>query len=79
MGRHRGLIALLGMFVAVGAAHRDEAAAGQLAPPPSGPLQVLITTSELVVGENRFAFGLLKNDTLLEGARVLVRIYDVRE
>jgi len=63
----------------VGAAHRDDATAGQLAPPQPGPLQVLITTSELVVGENRFAFGLLKNDALLPAARVMVRIYDLRE
>ena len=62
----------LGWLVAVGVTHRDGAASAE-------PLQVLITTSELVAGENRFAFGLLKNDTLLEGARVLVRIYDVRE
>ena len=52
------------------ATHRDEAAGAET-------LQVLITTSELVAGENRFAFGLLKNDTLLEGARVIVRIYDL--
>jgi len=42
-------------------------------------LQALITTSELVVGENRFAFGLLKDGTLLADARVVVRIYDIRE
>ena len=71
-GRH-GLAApllALGLLVAVVATHRDEAAGAET-------LQVLITTSELVAGENRFAFGLLKNDTLLEGARVIVRIYDL--
>jgi hypothetical protein len=62
----------LGCLVAVGALHRDEATAAQA-------LQALITTSELTVGENRFAFGLLKNDTLLEGARAIVRVYDVGE
>jgi hypothetical protein len=66
-----GLLAL-GWLVAVGATHRDEAAGTEA-------LQVLITTSELVVGENRFAFGLLKNDTLLQDARVVVRIYDLRD
>ena len=60
----------LGLLVAVVATHRDEAAGAEA-------LQVLITTSELTVGENRFGFGLLKNDTLLEGARVIVRIYDL--
>ena len=64
-------ILALGLLVTVGFAHRDEAAAA--AP------QVLITTSELVVGDNRFAFGLLKNDTLMEAARVAVRIYDLRD
>jgi len=40
-------------------------------------LQPLITTSELIVGENRFAFGLIKRDTLLEGANVQLRIYSI--
>src|SRR5262245_11096550 len=40
-------------------------------------LQPLITTSELVVGENRFAFGLLKAGKLLEGANVKLRLYDI--
>src|ERR1700739_3272509 len=69
----RGLAAPLlavGVLVAVSVTHRDEAAGTE-------PFQVLITTSELTVGENRFAFGLLKNDTLLEGARAIVRIYDL--
>ena len=38
-------------------------------------LQVLLTTSELVVGANRFAFGLLKDGKLLADARVTVRVY----
>ena len=42
-------------------------------------LQVLITTSELVVGRNRLGFGLARNDRLLADAAVLVRIYDIRE
>jgi hypothetical protein len=65
-----GPLLALGLLVAVVATHRDEAAGAEA-------FQVLITTSELVTGENRFAFGLLKNDTLLEGARVIVRIYDL--
>jgi hypothetical protein len=40
-------------------------------------LQPLITTSELVVGENRFAFGLLKAGKLLEGADVKLRLYAI--
>ena len=40
-------------------------------------LQPLITTSELVVGENRFAFGLMKANKLLERAAVQLRIYSV--
>ena len=38
------------------------------------PIQPLITTSELVVGMNRFAFGLLKDHKLLEGANVTLRL-----
>ena len=40
-------------------------------------LQPLITTSELNVGENRFAFGLAKKGALIENAEVLVRVYDI--
>jgi hypothetical protein len=38
-------------------------------------IRPLITTSELVVGMNRFAFGLLKDQKLLEGANVSLRLY----
>jgi hypothetical protein len=40
-------------------------------------LQPLITTSELIVGENRFAFGLIKANKLLESADVQLRIYSI--
>lgn len=40
-------------------------------------LQPLLTTSELVVGPNRFAFGLLKAHTLLEGVDVTLRVYSM--
>jgi hypothetical protein len=66
-------------FCARGGSPNGDEAAGQLAPPQTGALQVLITTSELVVGQNRFAFGLLKDNTLLDTARVAVRIYDLRD
>lgn len=40
-------------------------------------LQPLITTAELIVGENRFAFGLAKANKLLENADVQLRIYAI--
>ena len=40
-------------------------------------LQPLITTSELIVGENRFAFGLAKANKLAESADVQVRVYSI--
>jgi hypothetical protein len=40
-------------------------------------LQPLITTSELIVGENRFGFGLAKANKLLENADVQLRIYSL--
>ncbi|HEX2242805.1 MAG TPA: hypothetical protein VHK27_06060 [Gammaproteobacteria bacterium] len=40
-------------------------------------LQPLITTTELIVGENRFAFGLAKANKLLEKADVQLRIYSI--
>jgi hypothetical protein len=42
-----------------------------LSPPAGEALQVLLTTAELVVGQNRFAFGLLKEHQLLEDRRCL--------
>ena len=38
-------------------------------------LQPLVTTSELVVGQNRFAFGLAKAGKLLQSAGVVLRLY----
>jgi hypothetical protein len=53
------------------------AAAADLTAEAGDGLQPLITTSELVIGENRFAFGLLKAGKLLEGADVKLRLYDI--
>ena len=47
-------------------------------PPTGGGLQAVITTSELVVGQNRLAFGLLKAHQLLDEADVVVRVYELR-
>ena len=41
-------------------------------------LQPLITTAELTVGQNRFAFGLAKRGKLIERADVLVRVFDLQ-
>lgn len=41
-------------------------------------LQPLITTAELTVGQNRFAFGLAKQSKLIERAEVLVRVFDLQ-
>ena len=56
---------------------RCDRPAAQLAPPATDGLQVLLTTSELVVGQNRLGFGLLKNGKLLADARVAVRVYAI--
>ena len=68
-----GGLVTLGLL-AVCFAQRDQGAA-QLTPTATEALQVLLTTSELVVGANRFAFGLLKDGKLLADARVTVRVY----
>jgi hypothetical protein len=54
------------------------ATAAERPAPMDGTLQVLITTAELVVGQNRFAFGLLQHNTLIDAAQVAVRVYDIR-
>jgi len=64
-------------LVAVCFAERDRQAA-QLAPPATEGLQILLTTSELVVGQNRLAFGLLMDGKLLADARVAVRVYAIQ-
>jgi len=69
-----GVVAL--GFLAVSFAPRDRPAA-HLAPPATSGLQVLLTTSELVAGQNRLGFGLLKDGTLLADARVVVRVYAI--
>ena len=63
-------------LLAVCFAQRDRPAA-QLAPTGTDRLQVLLTTSELLVGQNRLAFGLLKDGKLLADARVAVRVYAI--
>jgi hypothetical protein len=40
-------------------------------------IQPVITTSELVIGMNRFAFGLLYENKLVENAEVTLRTYDL--
>jgi hypothetical protein len=63
-------------LLAVCYAQRDQSSA-QLAAPTTDGLQVLLTTSELVVGQNRLAFGLLRDGRLLADARVAVRVYAI--
>ena len=48
-----------------------------LAPQAGGGLRPVITTSELVVGQNRLAFGLLKEHQPLDEAAVVVRVYEL--
>jgi hypothetical protein len=69
-----GVFAII-LLVAVYIGGRTTAA--DITPEAGGALQVLITTSELVVGQNRFAFGLLKANKLLEGAVVTLRVYSM--
>jgi hypothetical protein len=45
--------------------------------PAADRIQPLITTSELVIGENRFAFGLVQANRLIENGDVLVRLYGI--
>jgi hypothetical protein len=71
-----GLVAvrLLGP-AAVAWCEEGAATAQRLVPSAERGLQPLITTSELVVGQNRLAFGLLKEHQLLDEADVVVRVY----
>jgi hypothetical protein len=73
----RGVFALVLLVAGYATQIGGLAAAAELTPEPGDGLQPLITTSELVVGENRFAFGLLKAGKLLEDADVKLRLYDI--
>ena len=73
-----GLLGLI-LLVAVHATQHDGGTmAAGFTPEAGGGFQPLITTSELVVGQNRFAFGLLKAHKLIEEANVVVRLYAIK-
>ena len=55
----------------------EAATAPGLTPQADGGLQPVITTAELVVGQNRLAFGLLKEHKPLDEADVVVRVYEL--
>jgi len=73
----RGVFAIIFLVAAYATQIGGRTAAADLTPEAGDGLQPLITTSELVVGENRFAFGLLKAGKLLESADVKLRLYDI--
>ena len=73
-----GVIAVLLLATGPDLIHRLATNLGiALAAESNDDLQPLITTSELIVGENRFAFGLAKANKLLENAHVQLRIYSI--
>jgi hypothetical protein len=73
----RGVFAIFFLVAVYATQTRGRTAAADLTPEAGDGLQPLITTSELVVGENRFAFGLLKAGKLLEGADVKLHLYAI--
>lgn len=81
MMKQFSILGLLGLTLLGAAAaswcEGEAAPAPGLMPQASGRLQPLITTSELVVGQNRFAFGLLKGHQPLDEADVVVRVYEL--
>lgn len=64
-------IVLFGLFISLQSAHLS---AGITA---AEEIRPIITTAELVVGVNRFAFGLMKANKLVDGADVTLRLYAV--
>jgi len=64
-------IVLFGLFISFQSAHLS---AGITA---AEEIRPLITTAELVVGMNRFAFGLMQANKLVDGADVTLRLYAV--
>lgn len=72
-----GLVVLILLGAVHATQYGGETTAAERTPEASKGLRPLITTSELVVGQNRFAFGLLKAHRLLEEADVVVRLYAI--
>jgi hypothetical protein len=73
-----GILALLLLLTGLDFLHRHPADLGTaFAAEANEDLQPLITTSELIVGENRFAFGLAMANKLVENADVQLRIYSI--
>jgi hypothetical protein len=72
------LVVLVALAAVAWLAPVEPATAAEPTPPSAAGLQPLITTSELVVGRNRFAFALARQGRLLPGAEVQVRVYDIR-
>ena len=73
----RGVFAIFFLVAVYATQTGGRTAAADLTPEAGDGLQPLITTAELVVGENRFAFGLLKAGKLIEGADVKLRLYEI--
>ena len=73
----RGFFALFLLVTGYATQIGGRTAAADLTPEAGDGFQPLITTSELVVGQNRFAFGLLKANKLLEGVDVTLRVYTI--
>ena len=72
------VLVVLVLLIVLDVTHDPTASSIQLAAAETiDDLQPLITTSELLVGENRFAFGLMKGNKFLESAVVRVRIYSI--
>lgn len=66
------------ILAAVTAACTSDAASQVTTPAQSErEFQPIVTTSELVVGTNRFAFGLVRGSRLIEDAEVIVRSYEI--
>jgi hypothetical protein len=57
--------------------HGRRVTAAERTPQTNNVLQPLIMTSELAVGQNRLAFGLLKDHQLIADADVTVRVYAI--
>jgi hypothetical protein len=72
------LVVLAALIAVAWLAPAEPATAAEPTAPTAAGLQPLITTSELVVGRNRFAFALARQGRLLADAEVQVRVYDIR-
>lgn len=76
-----GILALVATAVFTGCGDGNDPPGGSVpdSPAPAGEITAVITSSDLAVGQQRFAFVLLENDIPVSGLPVVVRFFKLKD